>query len=79
MLLQMFQTYRVHHVFCGHVHGSFHGRWDGVPYAVTGGAGGMLDGEDPKTYFHHYLKARVSGNALRIGTVRVPLNEDSGD
>jgi len=71
-LLELFQTYRVHHVFCGHVHGSFHGRWEGIPYAVTGGAGGTLDGDDPDTYFYHYLRAHVSGNALRIGTVRIP-------
>ncbi|MBN1882608.1 MAG: metallophosphoesterase [Deltaproteobacteria bacterium] len=78
-LLRLFQTYRVHHVFCGHVHGSFHGRWEGVPYAVTGGAGGTLDGDDPNTYFYHYLKANVSGNALRIGTVRVPIEKNSDD
>ena len=78
-LLRLFQTYRVHHVFCGHVHGSFHGRWDGIPFAVTGGAGGTLDGDDPNTYFHHYLKASVSGNALHIGTVRVPVEIVSDD
>lgn len=78
-LLRLFQTYRVHHVFCGHVHGSFHGRWEGVPFAVTGGAGGTLDGDDPKTFFHHYLKVDVSGNALRIGTVRVPFEDISDE
>jgi 3',5'-cyclic AMP phosphodiesterase CpdA len=78
-LLGLFQTYRVHHVFCGHVHGSFHGRWEGVPYAVTGGAGGVLDGSDPETFFYHYLKATVSTRALRIGTVRIPLESISGE
>jgi len=78
-LLRLFQTYRVHHVFCGHVHGSFHGRWEGVPYVVTGGAGGTLDGDNPNIYFYHYLKAHVSGNALRIGTVRVPFEDISDE
>jgi 3',5'-cyclic AMP phosphodiesterase CpdA len=77
-LLGLFRTYRVHHVFCGHVHGSFNGRWDGVPFTVTGGAGGTLDGDDPNIYFYHYLKANVSGNALRIGAVRVPVGGGPG-
>ncbi|NPB09648.1 MAG: metallophosphoesterase, partial [Thermodesulfobacteria bacterium] len=58
-LLDLLKRYGVSYVFFGHVHGFFSGRWGNVPYAVTGGAGAKLYGEDPEHFFFHYLKVTL--------------------
>ncbi len=47
-LLTLFKQYNVTHIFASHIHGYFSGVWDGIPYTITGGAGGSLQGSDPK-------------------------------
>jgi hypothetical protein len=58
-LLDLFRQYHVTHLFASHLHGYFSGVWEGVPYTVTGGAGGRLQGDDPEHFFHHYVTVRV--------------------
>jgi len=57
-LLDLFRRYKVTHLFASHLHGYFSGVWDGVPYTITGGAGGRLQGKDPEHFFHHYVEVR---------------------
>jgi serine/threonine-protein phosphatase CPPED1 len=58
-LLDLFRRYHVTHLFVSHIHGYFSGAWEGVPYTITGGAGGGLQGSDPEHFFHHYVTVRV--------------------
>jgi hypothetical protein len=58
-LLDLFRRYKVTHLFASHLHGYFSGVRSGVPYTVTGGAGGSLQGEEPEHFFYHYLKVRL--------------------
>lgn len=58
-LLDLFKRYNVTHLFASHIHGYFSGKWDGVPYTITGGAGGGLQGSDPNHFFHHYITVHV--------------------
>jgi len=46
-LLDLFRRYKVTHLFASHLHGYFSGVWAGVPFTVTGGAGGYLQGMIP--------------------------------
>jgi serine/threonine-protein phosphatase CPPED1 len=71
-LRELFQKYRVSHIFAGHIHGYFTGRWQGVPYTITGGAGAQLYGAEPEHFFFHCLKVTVSGSEVRISVERVP-------
>ncbi len=59
-LLDLFRRYPVTHVFASHIHGYFSGVWEGVPYTITGGAGGGLQGSDPQHFFYHYVKVHVN-------------------
>jgi len=70
-LADLFQQYRVTHVFAGHIHGYFPGQWDGVPFTITGGGGVPLAGADPEHYFYHYLKVKLEGNKVRIKVQRL--------
>ena len=54
-LLDLFRHYHVTYLFASHIHGYFSGVWQGVPYTITGGAGGKLQGNDPNHFFHHYF------------------------
>lgn len=63
-LLSLFKRYDVTHLFASHLHGYFSGVWEGVPYTITGGAGGKLQGSDPEHFFHHYVKVRVYGGSV---------------
>jgi len=58
-LLDLFRRYKVTHLFASHLHGYFSGVWAGVPYTITGGAGGYLQGKDPEHFFHHYVTVHV--------------------
>ena len=58
-LLDLFRRYNVTHLFASHIHGYFSGTWEGLPYTITGGAGGKLQGKDPEHFFHHYVTVRV--------------------
>jgi len=71
-LKELFQQYKVTHIFAGHIHGYFEGKWAGVPYTITGGAGAEIKGTDPKHYFFHYLKVSIRGDDARIEVRRLP-------
>jgi len=65
-LQALFKQYRVTCVFAGHIHSYFEGQWEGVPYAITAGAGAKLYGTDPQHFFYHYLKVTLTGDRVRI-------------
>ncbi len=65
-LLSLFQEYQVSHVFAGHIHGFYAGEWDRIPYTISGGAGVKLAGSDPRHYFHHYLKVRLTSEGMQV-------------
>jgi 3',5'-cyclic AMP phosphodiesterase CpdA len=67
----LFKKYRVTCVFAGHIHSYFEGRWDGVPYAITAGAGAPLYGKDPQHFFYHYLKVTLQGDRVQIQVRRL--------
>jgi 3',5'-cyclic AMP phosphodiesterase CpdA len=65
-LAALFRQYRVTHIFAGHIHSSFDGQWDGVPYTISAGAGAPLYGRDPAHFFFHYLKVMVKGDKVQV-------------
>lgn len=79
-LADLFKKYKVTHIFTGHIHGYYTGKWSGVPYTITGGGGAPLHGTDPQYYFFHYLKVTVNGDQVRIQVQRVlePRSPGSG-
>ena len=72
VLEDLFKKYKVDHIFAAHIHGYFTGKWNGVPFTLTGGAGARLSGADPRHYFFHYLKVMVKGSQLKIQVERLP-------
>ena len=70
-LLDLFRRYNVTHLFASHIHGYFSGVWEGVPYTITGGAGGGLQGSGPEHFFHHYVKVHVSNGKVDIMVKRI--------
>jgi 3',5'-cyclic AMP phosphodiesterase CpdA len=65
-LAALFRQYKVTHIFAGHIHGYFEGRWDGVPFTISAGAGAPLYGSDPAHFFFHYLVVTIKGAKVRI-------------
>jgi len=78
-LAALFQQYRVTHVFAGHLHGYFTGRWDGVPFTITGGGGVLPGGLNPEHYFHHYLKVELKGDKVGIKVQRLADSPPTGE
>lgn len=74
-LQALFKKYRVTCVFAGHIHSYFEGRWDGVPYALSGGAGAKLSGTDPRHFFYHYLRVTLQGDRVLIQVRRLDEEE----
>jgi len=72
-LKQLFLKYPVTHIFTSHVHGYFEGVWNSIPYTISGGAGGKLDGIDPDHYFYHFLKVTA-----KKGTIDVSIKQVQG-
>jgi 3',5'-cyclic AMP phosphodiesterase CpdA len=70
-LLELFKRYKVTHLFASHLHGYFSGVWEGVPYTVTGGAGGRLQGYDPEHFFHHYVAVHVYQGKVETTVKRI--------
>lgn len=73
LLLALFKKYKVTHIFTAHIHSFFQGRWYGVPYTITAGAGAKLYGTDPRHFFYHYLQVTLQGD--RVQTRVRPLQE----
>ncbi len=70
-LLDLFRRYKVTHLFASHIHGYFSSVWEGVPYTITGGAGGGLQGRDPEHFFYHYVTVRVADGKAEVTVRRV--------
>lgn len=70
-LLFLFKKYKVSHIFASHIHAYYQGQWEGIPFTITGGAGGELTGKDPDHDFFHYLKVKVKGDQVDIEVVPV--------
>jgi hypothetical protein len=70
-LLDLFRRYKVTHLFASHLHGNFSGVQAGVPYTITGGAGGYLQGKDPEHFFYHYVKVHVSQGKADVTVTRI--------
>jgi 3',5'-cyclic AMP phosphodiesterase CpdA len=75
-LLDLFKHYHLTHLFASHIHGYFSGVWQGVPYTITGGAGGKLQGDDPNHFFHHYVTVHVHQGMAE--TVVKRINPEGG-
>jgi 3',5'-cyclic AMP phosphodiesterase CpdA len=65
-LAALFREYQVTHIFAGHIHGYFDGRWDGLPFTISAGAGAPLYGSDPAHFFFHYLVVTVKGAKVQV-------------
>jgi hypothetical protein len=70
-LLDLFRRYKVTHLFASHLHGYFSGEWAGVPYTVTGGAGGYLQGKEPEHFFYHYVKVHLRNGKADVTVRRI--------
>ncbi|MEJ2671594.1 MAG: metallophosphoesterase [Deltaproteobacteria bacterium] len=70
-LAALFRRYHVTHIFAGHIHSYYSGKWQGVPYTITGGAGAPLYGTDPQHFFHHYLKVSLTEGQVRVEVQRL--------
>jgi hypothetical protein len=70
-LLGLFRRYKVTHLFASHLHGYFSGVQAGVPYTITGGAGGSLQGKDPEHFFYHYVKVNVKNGKADVTIRRI--------
>lgn len=70
--MDLMSRYKVKTVFTSHIHGYFNETRDGVPYIITGGAGGELLLSDPDHYFFHYLDVCIDGSEMNYEIVRFP-------
>jgi hypothetical protein len=70
-LRDLFRRYNVTHLFASQVHGYFSGIWEGVPYTITGGVGGSLQGSNPEHSFHHYVKVHVHGGNVDMAVRQI--------
>ena len=70
-LLDLFKTNNVTHIFASHIHSYYSGKWEGIPFTITGGAGGELVGKDPEHDFFHYLKVSIKGADVQIAVVPI--------
>ena len=70
-LLALFRRYKVTHLFASHLHGYFSGVQAGIPYTITGGAGGRLQGSDPGHFFSHYVKVHVHNGKANVMLRRI--------
>jgi len=75
-LLELFKKYKVTHIFASHIHAYYKGEWEGIPFTITGGAGGELVGKDPDHDFFHYLKVTISGDDVNIKVVPIPTPDN---
>jgi len=71
LLLALCKKYNVSHIFAAHIHSFFKGRWEGVPYTITAGAGAKLYGTDPRHFFFHYLQITLQGDRVQTQVRRL--------
>jgi hypothetical protein len=65
-LMFLFKEYKVDHIFAAHIHGSFSGQWQNIPFSITGGAGGEMPFTDVDHFYYHYLKVIVKGGKIDV-------------
>lgn len=70
-LLDLLNNYNITQVFFGHIHGYYVGKWDNVPYTVTGGAGAELVGKNPEHDFYHYIKIHVNDDNVSYELIKL--------
>ncbi len=70
-LNEILAAHPVTHIFTGHLHGYWTGKWGDTPYTITAGGGAALDSRDPAHGFHHYLKVRIEDRRIREEVVAV--------
>lgn len=71
-LAKLFARYNVTHIFASHIHAYYTGKWHGVPFTITGGAGAELVGNNPEHDFYHYLKVHVGREQVKVELVKLP-------
>ena len=69
-LFNLFLNYHVSHIFASGINGFYDGEFKGIPYTVTGGAGGVPDNSGSVSYFN-FLKVRVEKNIIHIEMKKV--------
>jgi serine/threonine-protein phosphatase CPPED1 len=75
-LAALFSRYQVTYIFASHIHGYFTGKWDDVPFTVTGGGGAPLAGTDPAHFFYHYLKVTLQEGEVHVKVQRIKTEGD---
>jgi hypothetical protein len=75
-LAALLSRYKVTYIFASHIHGYFTGKWDGVPFTITGGGGAPLAGADPAHFFFHYLKVTLQAGEVHIKVQRIKAEGD---
>ncbi|MCG2772410.1 MAG: metallophosphoesterase, partial [Desulfobacterales bacterium] len=75
-LAALFSRYKVTYIFASHIHGYFTGKWDGVPFTVSGGGGAPLAGADPAHFFYHYLKVTLQAGEVHVEVQRIKTEGD---
>jgi serine/threonine-protein phosphatase CPPED1 len=75
-LAALFSRNKVTHIFAGHIHGYFTGKWDGVPFTISGGGGASLGGTDPGNFFYHYLKVTLQAGEVHVEVQRIKTEGD---
>ncbi len=70
-LMNLFKKYNVSYIFTAHNHGYYQGYWGGVPFIISGGAGGKLKDRDSEHEFFNYVKACTGGDKLTTEVIRL--------
>jgi len=72
-LIELFRKYNVTHIFASHIQGHIEGKWRGIPFTITGGAGAGLRGYTSNHDFFHYLKVNIKSGSVHVEAKRVPF------
>ncbi|GAB6189725.1 hypothetical protein JCM30566_14670 [Marinitoga arctica] len=70
-LFNLLKNYNITQIFFGHIHGYYTGKWDNIPYTVTGGAGAELVGKNPDHDFYHYVKVHVKDDSVSYELIKL--------
>ncbi len=71
-LIALFEKYQVTYIFASHIHAWYEGKWGGIPFTITGGAGAELVGNHQQHDFYHYLKITIDTNGSHQKLVKLP-------
>ena len=70
-LNNLFAENNITMLFVSHIHGYYKGKWEKTPYILTGGGGAELVGSNPKHYFYHYIKVKVSDSKVKYSLIKL--------